>query len=427
MKKTVTDFLKALGPGLMFASTSIGASHVVQSTRAGAEYGLALIVIIVLAGLLKYPAFRVGPHYAIATGESLLTAYRRQGKIVLGIFIFITVSCIVALQAAVTITAAALLENLLHLPTNLLLSSAVLTFACILIIGIGKFHFLDIINKILLLLMTATTIYVSVLIWKDIPWHTFTIVPDFASFDARDLIFMATLIGWMPTAIDVAVLSSMWTLAKEKDTHYRPSLRQSILDFDFGYIGTIVLAFFFVFLGAGAMYNGQVHFSDNSAKFVEQFINLYTMQLGEWTTPYIDFCAFAVMFSTMLMIIDGFPRILRGILVIPFVPLNNDKLLKLSEHTPMEGKQYYYIAAGIAVASLAFLAFMPKSLVFMVDFATGLSFVTAPLLAWFNYRAIQSSRIPAHMRPSRGFMVYSGVCVVLLTVLALYYLWIRLV
>lgn len=411
----------------MLASASIGASHVVQSTRAGASYGLALIGIIVLAGILKYPAFRAGPHYAIATGESLLTAYRRQGTFVLGLFTFIILSGIIVLQAAVTVTAAALLENLLNIPSNLLLTSAWLTAFCILIVGINRFHWLDLINKILLLALCVSTIFVSVLIWAQIPWNTLSLLPDFSALTVTDYLFMAALVGWMPTAIDVAVLNSMWTLAREKDTQYHPTLKQAFLDFNIGYIGTIILAFFFVLLGAGAMYNGSITFSDNSSEFVEQFVNLYTLHLGAWTKPFVDFCAFAVMFSTLLMIADGFPRLLRGLLLIPFVPLSNDKLLKLSEHMPMGRKQYFIIAAVIAACAIAFLAFASQSLVFMVDLATGLSFVTAPFLAWFNFKALQSARIPASLRPGRGFMVYNGLCVLLLAVLSLYYLWIRFV
>jgi len=425
MKNLPSQFLKASGPGLMLAAVCIGASHVVQSTRAGADYGLALIMIIVLAGLLKYPAFRAGPHYAIATGESLLTAYRRQGPWVLGLFIFIVLSCIITLQAAVTITAASLLENLLHLPARPLLTSTVLTAACILLVGIGRFHWLDAINKILLMALSLATLFVSALIWSDIPWNTFTLLPDFSTFTLTDYLFMAALVGWMPTAVDIAVLNSMWTLARERDTHYHPTLKQAFLDFDIGYIGTIVLAFFFVFLGAGVMYQAGEGFSNNSSEFVSQFVSLYTAHLGAWTKPFVDFCAFAVMFSTLLMIADGFPRLLRGLLVIPFVPLHNDKLLKLSETSPIGRTQYFVIALSIAGLALAFLAWLSQSLIVMVDLATSLSFITAPFLAWFNFKALQSSRIPHHLKPGRGFMVYSGVCVVLLAVLALYYVWVR--
>ena len=54
---TKSGILKALGPGLLFAAVSVGVSHVVQSTRAGAGYGFSLMGIIVLALILKYPLF----------------------------------------------------------------------------------------------------------------------------------------------------------------------------------------------------------------------------------------------------------------------------------------------------------------------------------------------------------------------------------
>jgi Mn2+/Fe2+ NRAMP family transporter len=48
MKQALVNFLKASGPGLMLAAASIGASHVVQSTRAGADYGLALMQVLIM-------------------------------------------------------------------------------------------------------------------------------------------------------------------------------------------------------------------------------------------------------------------------------------------------------------------------------------------------------------------------------------------
>ena len=51
------NLLKTLGPGILFASTCIGVSHLVQSTQAGASYGLSLLWVIILANVLKYPFF----------------------------------------------------------------------------------------------------------------------------------------------------------------------------------------------------------------------------------------------------------------------------------------------------------------------------------------------------------------------------------
>lgn len=69
-----------LGPGILFAGVAIGTSHLVQSTRAGALYGLGLLGVLVFANLIKYPGFRIGPQYAAITSESLLTGYARLGR-----------------------------------------------------------------------------------------------------------------------------------------------------------------------------------------------------------------------------------------------------------------------------------------------------------------------------------------------------------
>ena len=63
---------RKLGPGLLFAGAAIGVSHLVQSTRAGADFGFGLLWALLLINLIKYPFFQFGPRYAAATGASLL-------------------------------------------------------------------------------------------------------------------------------------------------------------------------------------------------------------------------------------------------------------------------------------------------------------------------------------------------------------------
>ena len=50
-----TRWLAVLGPGILFASTAIGVSHLVQSTRAGAIAGFGLLWAVVAANVAKYP------------------------------------------------------------------------------------------------------------------------------------------------------------------------------------------------------------------------------------------------------------------------------------------------------------------------------------------------------------------------------------
>jgi len=98
--------LKNFGPGLLFAGAAIGVSHLVQSTRAGADFGLGIIWALLLVNLFKYPFFQFGPRYATATGESLLEGYLKLGKGVLTVYFIISLATIFTIQTAVTIVTA---------------------------------------------------------------------------------------------------------------------------------------------------------------------------------------------------------------------------------------------------------------------------------------------------------------------------------
>ena len=85
MKKE-NSILSKLGPGLLYAGAAIGVSHLVQSTRAGASFGIIMIVVVILANFFKYPFFQYGPRYAAATGKSLLHGYKKLGSWAIWIF-----------------------------------------------------------------------------------------------------------------------------------------------------------------------------------------------------------------------------------------------------------------------------------------------------------------------------------------------------
>ena len=88
----ISNILKKLGPGLLFAGAAIGVSHLVQSTKAGANFGFGLLWALLLINLIKYPFFQFGPRYAAATGESLLEGYNKLGKGVLKAYALLTIA-----------------------------------------------------------------------------------------------------------------------------------------------------------------------------------------------------------------------------------------------------------------------------------------------------------------------------------------------
>ena len=67
---------KSIGPGILLAGACIGGSHLMSSTTAGARFGFALVVLILLTNLFKYAFLRVGTRFTSATGMSLLEGFQ---------------------------------------------------------------------------------------------------------------------------------------------------------------------------------------------------------------------------------------------------------------------------------------------------------------------------------------------------------------
>jgi len=407
---------------VLFTGAAVGVSHLVQSTRAGAMFGLGLFLVVIAANVVKYPAFRFGPHYAAATGTSLLEGYRRQGKWALALYGLLTVGTMFTVQAAVTLMTAGLLAALLGVETSPLLLAAILTAVCVAIVALGRFHWLDRISKVLVSILAISTVIAAAVALPQLDLGATSILPGPEVFRPESLLFVAALVGWMPSAIDISVWQSLWTLAREKDSGHRASLRESMFDFHLGYVGTAILALCFVVLGAALIHGQDVEIARGAGAFAGQVVSLYTNALGDWSRPLIGICAFATMFSTTLTVVDGFPRALtvlvdrfRG----PEAP---------GEAGAFEGRgrrTYWATLAILAIGALGVVAFLLSNLLVMVDVATTLSFLTAPLLAWLNHRAVLGTEVPEDARPARFLVLASAFSIVVLGVFALYYLVLR--
>ena len=152
------NFLKKLGPGLLFAGAAIGVSHLVQSTRAGADFGFSLIWALILANFIKYPFFLFGPRYTLATGETLLHGYMKMNKLYLITYFLLSIVTMFTIQTAVTIVTAGLAIELFGLSSNITIWATTITFSCVLILIIGRYRFLDNLMKFVIILLTISTV-----------------------------------------------------------------------------------------------------------------------------------------------------------------------------------------------------------------------------------------------------------------------------
>jgi len=416
-------FAKALGPGLLFAGAAVGVSHLVQSTRAGAELGLALVVFVLLANVFKYPAFQFGPRYAAATGTSLLEGYRRQGRWALALYTVLTFGTMLTVQAAVVFVTTGLAKSVFDLDASPVWLSVGLTAVCATLLAVGRYPVLDKVIKVVVVVLTLATLTATVMVIPRVDWSG----PWFPSGETWDLAtfgLVAGLIGWMPSAIDISVWHSLWTLARRRETGHAPSPREALLDFDIGYLGTVVLALCFVVLGAGVMHHSGVEIAGTARAFASQVVDLYATTLGEWSRPIIGIAAFGVMFSTTMTVVDGFPRALAALWARYQGPEDPEAAGVEKGSAP---RVYWGAMAFIGLGAVLIIAEFLGSLLALVQVATILSFMTAPALALLNHRAMFGSEVPVRHRPSPRMRAFSVAGIVFNGLVAVGYLVVILV
>ena len=242
----MSRFLKSLGPGLLYAGAAVGVSHLVQSTRAGAEYGFYLAGILILANVIKYPFFEFGPRYAAATGNSLIQGYRNIGRWAVILFAVLTISTMFAIQAAVTIVTAGIAANVFNLHASNVTISSVILIITMIVLLIGRYAILDKLIKFIIITLAISTIVALVAAFG----KGFNPNPEFTNHfnwhSGIDIMFLIAFIGWMPAPVDVSVWHSLWSVAKKKELGYTQKIREVLLDFKIGYIGTAFLALGFL-------------------------------------------------------------------------------------------------------------------------------------------------------------------------------------
>ena len=398
------NFLKKLGPGLLFAGAAIGVSHLVQSTKAGAEFGFGLIWALILCNFFKYPFFLFGTKYAHATGETLLDGYKKIGDYVLIIYLILSFVTIFTIQAAVTIVTAGLAIELFGFSNDITIWAIIIILGCLLLLLIGKYSLLDNLIKIIILVLGICT--VLAVFYAKINSDMIIDINQIIPSNFEGIIFLVAFMGWMPAPLDVSIWQSIWTkekIAINKTIDYKTAL----YDFNIGYITTVVLGICFISLGAFVMYNSGEKFSDQGGEFASQLIDLYTSSIGENMFLIIAIAAFTTMFSTTITCLDASPRAM-------------DKSFELLGFKKLSGYNFWLVilSAGTILIFIFFMSEMGS----LVKIATILSFITAPIYAILNYTLITSKFMPSNFHLSIKMKVYSIIGIIFLSSFSIWYI-----
>ncbi|MBL8898873.1 MAG: divalent metal cation transporter, partial [Planctomycetes bacterium] len=396
-----------LGPGILLAATSIGGSHLLLASRAGAEHGFALLWVVVLAHALKYFAFEAGPRVALSTGRSLLHAYaavppprwapRAKGWALWLGLLDMTLEAIGVIAAVLALTAAiaATAFPILGVGTWALLLVA-------LILGLlrtGGYRYLRGISLWMMILLLAGTLAAFAAALPSPVRAASGLVP---SLPEGSGIVATALLGWMPTAIGVSVWHSVWCLGDRRfwSQTLTPAdrLRLGLRDARIGLLLSLVIGACFVCLGAALLHPTAL--PEEGLALVERLGDLYTSELGAWMRPVFLVLAFFAMFSTAYASMDGFPvTFLSGLAI-----LRGDELGTF----PQRQRLYWIYLVGVSLAGVGVLLALPSPKLLFAALAS-LTFVLSPLYAFLNLWCVVRF-VPAEARPPRWQIAAALLC-----------------
>jgi len=126
-------------------------------------------------------------------------------------------------------------------------------------------------------------------------------------------------------------------------------------------------------------------------------MSIFTSIIGEWSYPVIAAAAIAVMWSTVLALMDVLPRV-------------TSRLVDCMTGHAEKAKAKYTTLLGVQVGGvILIMLLLLHSFGAFINFATSAGFITAPALAYYNYRAVRSAAVAERYTPSNALIIWHWV------------------
>jgi Mn2+/Fe2+ NRAMP family transporter len=392
-KSLVVGRFARFGPGIMIAATAVGVSHLVQSTRAGADYGLTLAAAIVLITFLKYPAFRFAAEYTSLTGRSIVAAYADQGRVALAWLVFTMLIEMLVGTSAVALVTSGILQDVLgwSLPGPIV-PVAVIAITVLVLIN-GSYARVEKLMKVMVVLFSIVTVVATAIAVPRIGDGGRGM---FAALrpDVPTIAFLIALTGLMPLPLSGTAYHSVWVREKVRATNGDYTRARAVFDLNVGWLTTLVLALCFVILGTAVLFRSGAATPASAPAFAGLLFSMFTEVAGAWIYPVIALGGIAVIWSTLIAILDAVPRLSERI------------YHELANTSDNERRTYRVFLVVQAVVGALVLVFFLGDFRRFIDFAASAGFVVAPALAWFNYRAMRSEAVARRYTMSRAMVAW---------------------
>ena len=117
--------------------------------------------------------------------------------------------------------------------------------------------------------------------------------PEWDLDTAAGAAFLIALMGWAPTAVDLSTWNSIWTLERIEASGYRPTLRETLREFNLGYgVSAPPGVWLFDARCLAASPHGRV-VAVRKRGFAAGIVGLYAKSIGPWSAPIMGAAASA--------------------------------------------------------------------------------------------------------------------------------------
>jgi len=313
-----------LGPGLVWAASSVGVAELVFATRAGALFGTVLLWAPLLSIFLKYFTTEMVGRYTIATGENVVQAFARvelrlgplklpRGWILWLFWIFFAAS--IAGMSGIALAVGSCLAGFFP-AYSYVLWSVISIIAVGGILAFRRYRVLEWISRVLVFIMLFFTFYSLIKASPPAGELAGSLLPRVPMNSLPELI---PLLGWAGAGAIGTIWFSLWTqgsgrgMAGVRDKSIVPDERAvrgwiSLGGFDLA-VNTVITGLLTAgFLLAGAVILKPLHLVPHGERIGPALSRIAGASMGPLTEAVFLTGVFATLFSTLLADIDGLCR-----------------------------------------------------------------------------------------------------------------------
>jgi len=176
-----------------------------------------------------------------------------------------------------------------------------------------------------------------------------------------------------------------------------------------------------VTLGAYMLFGTGNELAASSGAFSNQVVEIFSGNIGQWSYPIIAAATLSIMFGTCIAVFDGYARSMERTSELLF--LSSEKATLALKDTRFYNGSILVIGIGsyTLIHHYLFATGNVQGFKKLVDVATTLSFIVAPIIAVANYYLVTHKDFPAAGKPETWLKVLSISGILFLAGFTIYY------